>query len=127
MADDDLIRRGDAIRQADRWIRGFVEADTIGKAIAALPVTPQVRHSQGVKPEVREVIAAICAEDDPFIGIGQSAYDKADRILAATPATVDALVKALKWIEEHAAVSNRNNIQRVAQDALAAIREARND
>jgi hypothetical protein len=37
MNDDDLIRRGDATRQADRWIRGFVEADTIGKAIAALP------------------------------------------------------------------------------------------
>jgi hypothetical protein len=33
--------------------------------------------------QAREAIAAICAEDDPFIGIGKSAYDKADRILAA--------------------------------------------
>jgi hypothetical protein len=39
MSDNDLIRRGDAIRQADRWVRGFVEADTIGKAIAALPAS----------------------------------------------------------------------------------------
>ncbi len=31
---------------------------------------------------IREAVAAICAEDDDFVGIGKSAYDKADRILA---------------------------------------------
>ncbi len=49
--DNDLIRRGDAILQATRWVRGFVEADTVGKAIAALPaVAPAVT----VKPLVWE-------------------------------------------------------------------------
>lgn len=30
---------------------------------------------------LREAVAAICAEDDEFVGVGKSAYDKADRIL----------------------------------------------
>ena len=35
--DNDLIRRGDAIQQATRWLRGMIEADTIGGALKAIP------------------------------------------------------------------------------------------
>ena len=35
--DNDLIRRGDAIQQATRWLRGMIETDTIGGAIKAIP------------------------------------------------------------------------------------------
>ena len=36
--------------------------------------------------KLREAIAAIFAEDDSFVGIGKSSYDKADRVLALAAA-----------------------------------------
>jgi hypothetical protein len=54
MSDNDLIRRGDAIRQADRWVRGFVEADTIGKAITALPAADPLAD-----PRVKALVEAL--------------------------------------------------------------------
>ena len=54
MSDNDLIRRGDAIRQADRWVRGFVEADTIGKAITAIPAVDPLAD-----PRVRALVEAL--------------------------------------------------------------------
>ena len=36
-SDNDLIRRGDAIQQATRWLRGMIETDTIGGALKAIP------------------------------------------------------------------------------------------
>jgi len=54
MSDNDLIRRVDAIRQADRWVRGFVEADTIGKAITALPAADPLTD-----PRVQALVQAL--------------------------------------------------------------------
>jgi hypothetical protein len=53
MTDNDMIRRSDAIRQADRWVRGFVEADTIGKAITALPAADPLAD-----PRVKALVEA---------------------------------------------------------------------
>ncbi len=58
----------------------------------------------------------------------RSVYDRTGLPpVTVTPAPVatdrvDALVKALRWIEDCAAISNRVNIQTVAHDALAAYR-----
>ena len=45
---------------------------------ASQPADPAINDPAAI----REAVAAICAEDDDFVGIGKSAYDKADRILA---------------------------------------------
>jgi hypothetical protein len=73
MSDNDLIRRGDAIRQADRWVRGFVEADTIGKAIAALPAAdpladPRVQALVEAADKARIILAEYEPHPLPVLG-----------------------------------------------------------
>ena len=75
MSDNDLIRRGDAIRQADRWVRGFVEADTIGKAITTLPAVdvkadPRVKVLEG---GWEDVMQAAIARFDVAAAVGGTA------------------------------------------------------
>ena len=90
-------------------------------------MTPTHRsHDMTDTDKLREAIAAIFAEDDPFVGIGKSSYDKADRVLALAaapqPAPVDreALVRLLQIITRNGSLDDGRTLHEVIADALLA-------
>ena len=73
-----LLYRDYAIATANDHdaLKAAAQADYAARIRAALIPVPDTLR------QVREAIATIFAEDDPFIGIGDDSYDKADRALA---------------------------------------------